>query len=800
LIRLAHLAAAAVILGAGPSWASAQERPAQGPSADSIAVAGTFRVQAGVVLQQSGLRTGEPLSFRDLQRAVTTLYSTGNYDDVAIEQVNVDGRLVLIIRVVERPVLLRWSLRGAERLSQGSLRSQVVLLDGRPLDRAALERSRASIDSVYRSEGFYRSSVRPIIQYSDDSTTVRVVFDIVEGHRVPVAQIVISDNTQLTDEQIAGAMKTGTEGFWWFQRGEYDEEKLQEDIYERLPQHYGEQGYVDFQVVRDTLLVDEQTGKGILEIAVREGDQHHLGTFEIVGNRRFSTEQLEALYPFGARSRGLFGLGGTFTSTVFDQSRWDEATQQLHNLYTNQGYIYVQIRPELVRRRDAEGRAVVDLRWVINEGQPATIRRVDIVGNSHTHERVIRDALLVIPGDVYNQERLIRSFQNIINLGFFEQTMPPPDVQPANEQGDVDIIFHVEERRTGNVNVGASLGQGTGIGGFIGLDEPNLFGRGKRGRIQWQFGRNINDIDLSYTDPAFRGTRVSATLRLHNTRLRYTIADLGRIQTRGFSLQLGFPLLDRFNRLFVSYTLEQENYQGSASNPTFQSAFRCVDCLRSAIGLSILRDTRINLPFPTGGTMHQGSIAFNGGPLGGTGDFRRVDLEGRWYAPLGQMGGGDVGSQPAIFVLGFKARAGFVFGDAGPFFRQLFALGGTQFGVPVRGYEEFSITPRGFNPFAQNSVASPDAFGASYLALTGEVGLRLSQMLYLNAFVDAANNWAQAGEFNPTRLFRGAGVGVSLISPLGPLGLDYAYGFDRVGPIGQPNPGWKLHFKLGNFF
>ena len=97
-------------------------------------------------------------------------------------------------------------------------------------------------------------------------------------------------------------------------------------------------------------------------------------------------------------------------------------------------------------------------------------------------------------------------------------------------------------------------------------------------------------------------------------------------------------------------------------------------------------------------------------------------------------------------------------------------------------------------------MASPDAFGSSYLALTGELGLRLSQMLYLNTFVDAANTWAKASEFNPTRLFRGAGVGVSLISPLGPLGLDFAYGFDRVGVNGEPDPGWKLHFKLGNFF
>jgi len=43
-------------------------------------------------------------------------------------------------------------------------------------------------------------------------------------------------------------------------------------------------------------------------------------------------------------------------------------------------------------------------------------------------------------------------------------------------------------------------------------------------------------------------------------------------------------------------------------------------------------------------------------------------------------------------------------------------------------------------------------------------------------------------------------VGVAVVSPLGPIGLDLGYGFDKVNAAGQPTPGWKLHFKLGNFF
>src|SRR5256712_6746633 len=131
-----------------------------------------------------------------------------------------------------------------------------------------------------------------------------------------------------------------------------------------------------------------------------------------------------------------------------------------------------------------------------------------------------REAIELIPGDVFRQAALIRSYQNISNLGFFQQPLPFPDTRPANDQGDIDVIFRVTEKSTGNINFGASVGQGTGLGGFLGLDEPNLFGQGKRGRFQWQFGKNINDFDLSYSDPAIRESRISGTLGVHNTRLR----------------------------------------------------------------------------------------------------------------------------------------------------------------------------------------------------------------------------------------------------------------------------------------
>ena len=784
-----------------PRAARAQGGGEPAPAAtapDSIVVRGLRRIDRKQVLDQSGLAPGKVVGYRDVQRAIQALYTSGQYDDVRVTQDTARGRQLLIVQVHERPILVKWAVRGVNRVSEGSVRDKAQLAEGRPLDPAAVTRARGRIDSLYRADGYYLAQVKVVPIYENDSSRVRVIFDVDEGRRVAVAQVRLQGNMHFAMDQLVSRMKTRPEGFWWFRSGEYDDEKLRTDVQERLPKFYGDKGYVDFQVLGDSLIVNDTTGKATLLVRVSEGEPYRVGAFEIVGNRRFSTEELQQLFPFkGGDRTGFLGLGGTDQGPVyFSQERWDNAVSDLYTLYRNNGYIYANIQPQVIRRTGSDGKPVVDLRWAINEGQPAIVNKIEIAGNDITHERVIREAIVLLPGDVFRQDALIRSYQNISNLGFFQQPLPFPDTRPANDQGDIDVIFRVTEKHTGNINFGASVGQGTGVGGFLGLDEPNLFGKGKKGHFQWQFGQNISDFQLSYTDPAIKESRISGTVDVHNTRLRYTIADLGTLKREGASIQLGFPVFnDRYTRVFFSYAIDDQTFTGAT---TGLASLSCNNCIRSTIGVSLLRDTRIDLPFPTAGTMHSIGISQSGGPLGGSGNFQRLDLEGRWYAPLGQLGGA-ASTSPIKFVMGLSSRSGIVFGTS-PFFDQLFTMGGVQYGIPLRGYDEFSITPRGYDPTATNGQASASSFGKAYFATTGELGARISQMFYLSAFVDAGNVWANAGEFNPTRLFRGAGMGVSIISPLGPIGIDWAYGFDRTDTFGRPAPGFKLHFKLGNFF
>ena len=792
--------------------AAAQDATVSGACArpDSIAFRGNVRVAESALRGDINVDPGSAINYRTLQRAIKSLYATQQFEDVQITCSVASGRAVLTFDLKERPLLGEVDVRGPKRVSGGTVRDQVDILIGRPIDPAQIARVIARIDSLYESKGYYLADVRAETTHVADNTKITFVVD--EGRRLAVSGVQIDGNRRLNDGEVVEQMATKPEGFFWWKKGEFDDDKYAADLTEKIPQVYGRHGFIDMQVTRDTLVVDRERGKALVDIGVTEGPQYRVGEFEVNGARRFSSDEIRRFYPFDDRGRTLketiTSVAGVLKGSngdppnVFNQARWDEATRQVQEAYQNEGYIYAQVRPVVERVRvGRDSVPTVNLRWEIEERTPAIVNRVEILGNDITTESCIRDQILMLPGDVFNRDLLMRSYQSISQMGFFETPIPNPDTRPANDQGDIDIVFSVKEKKTGNVNFGASVGQGTGVGGFIGFDQPNLFGLCKRGSLQWQFGRYINDFNMSYTDPRIAQSRVSGTITAYHTRSRFIVANLGRTTRAGANIRFGFPVPgSRWTRLFLDYGGESVKYGEEGLTSTINCGSG-QSCFRSSAGVTVDRDTRLDMPFPSMGAHQTISAQFNGGILGGTAAYQRYTGTLRGYATLATIGGGSPGSQPLKIVTGLTTKMGALIGDPGPFFiYQQFSLGGVQYGEQLRGYEEFSITPRGYIGGTGQFDAQQSSFGSAFFTTSAELGLRVSPQLYLSSFFDAGNIWNRPRDFNPTRLFRGAGVGAALVTPLGPLGLDLGYGFDRTDDAGRRKPAWQVHFKFGQFF
>ncbi|HET7321319.1 MAG TPA: outer membrane protein assembly factor BamA, partial [Longimicrobiaceae bacterium] len=808
------LVGTALVAGAAPARAQTGAPTDTVPatvSVDSVIVRGNSRVTDAVIRVTSALKPGPAVSGLDVQNAIRRLMATGEFSNVAVyAEPSASGASNLIIEVAERPFVAKIDFEGLKHVNPKTVRDTLKLTDNEPLNPNDVARTKQMIRDLLAKAGIQLIAVdTTLTPVAEPAGAYQLTFRVREGNRLSIADIEIEGNEHFSDDDILDALSTRPEGFLWFHSGKYDRAKWEEDLQKNLPEFYGRHGYIDFAVVSDTMVVDPVSGKARLQVTVREGPQYRLGDFTIVGASHFPQDQLERIFTSQRHSvLGLpFGSSERQAGEVFNRTALDAATTTVEQLYRNDGYLFAQVLPRIERvPASAPGESpTVNVTWAISEDQPFYIKRVAIEGNTFTHESVIRDRLLVYPGDIYNDDRLLQSYRAINALGFFETPLPVPDIVPNPDSGTVNITFHVKEKQTGTINFGTSFGGASayssgGLSGFLGYSQPNLFGEAKQANLRVEYGYGRNSFTAGYTDPALLGTRNSASVQLFHTddSFRGVSFSEGRYVRTGASLQYGFPIFGlRWTRAFLGYSLSRIHMQARDEDACSPGDIFCLpDQTASDLSLSVMRDTKNHPLFPTAGTRQSVTLEQTGGPLGGNGNFQKLTTSTEWWVPVGKLGGNAPGSHPILTTLGLTVRTGAVFGDASEIPLSRFWLGGTQYGEQLRGYGETEITPFGYVPqgSSTNAVGRPifsqDRLGNAFLTMSLEYAVRVNDNLSVSLFGDAGNIWSSVGLIDPTRLYRSLGIGGTIVTPFGPLGIDLAYGFDK------PEPGWKFHFKI----
>ena len=794
--------AALLFFGKGATPLSAQQQDAAtAVPIDSIVVRGNERVSDLEVIDQSELRVGQSVRFPDIQDAIRRLFSTGAYEDVRIS-VTPGTPAIFVIDVVERPFIVDIEFRGLRNVSERTIRDTTGLFRGTAYDPSKVLRAETAIETRLANEGFPQARVEPELQPSGiGPNQYRLVFNVDEGPRLGVARISFEGNETYGDDLLRGAMGTGEEGFLWYQTGELKREEFRADLNSRIPGFYAARGFIDASVIGDSVTVDRTTGKGEIIVRVDEGIRYYLREFEVNGNRRFPTALLRRYYQQAALVAATDDQGMPLEPIYapFDEEAFQEGAAQVADLYRNAGYMRSAIVPTVDKLPpDSTGRRMVIARWNIREGEPTYVRQIRIVGNDYTHDRIIRSRVSLLPGDVFSQARLINSVQSIHSLEFFEPLPPEEQVRIIDRaDGDVDVVLRVQEKQTGNINFGVSAAGAFGFSGFVGYQQPNLFGMAKNGSFRFVFGGRQQDIELTYSDPAVFWSRYSGTIGFRSSRDQFTNVSLGIRRVTGGFFEIGIPIPLRSTRLFFGYSLFSDRTTDLEVFGIGPSGPAIISGTRSTISGRILRDVRNSPIFPTLGNLNALSARFVGGPLGGDGDYTKWTFESEWWVPVARFGS-DLDPSPIELAAGVKFGGGWIVGSQ-VFFQEKFQVGGTQVGQQLRGYEEATVTPLGHVPRGA-PISDLDRVGNSYFTTTAQLGLKLTNNVFFSTFLDAGNNWFLAGGFNPTDLLVGAGVGVSLVTPFGPIGIDYAYGFDRRDVVGRPDPGWKLHFKFGRIF
>ncbi|MBQ7571837.1 MAG: BamA/TamA family outer membrane protein [Bacteroidaceae bacterium] len=132
---------------------------------------------------------------------------------------------------------------------------------------------------------------------------------------------------------------------------------------------------------------------------------------------------------------------------------------------------------------------------------------------------------------------------------------------------------------------------------------------------------------------------------------------------------------------------------------------------------------------------------------------------------------------------------------------ETFYMGGDGMSGYTSTYATETIGLRGYD---NGSITQWQRYGYAYDRLTLELRYPLmlgnSANIYALTFLEGGNAWNNIRKFNPLDMKRSAGVGVRIILPMvGLLGIDWAYGFDKVNGTKQYS-GSQFHFVLGQEF
>lgn len=763
-MRKTMVLALGCLFAAGLATPHAEAR-AQGFAVDSLRVEGTRWVPAERVALEFGIAKGERSDPEAVAEGVQRLYRSKRFEDIAVlADVRPGGGVLLVLRVKEYPRVLSLDWDGLDHIKQKDLEEAIRITQGSYLRPLLLAEDERAILAHCREEGYHAATLATRADSLADG--VALTFALDEGSKTKIEDIRFEGNEGLDTGELRSLLGSKPKRLYnprsWFNSNGYQPDSVSVDV-SRITYAYNQAGYLDAQVTETRREFNDARDRVTLTYVVDEGERYEFGEIDWEGNVALADSIVAATLPFEA-------------GEAFDGWALDRSLARISEALYDQGYLYNQVQPE----RRIDGRRV-GLHLRISEGPLARVREIIVAGNTKTLDKVIRREVKIFPGELFNREKVIRSHRDIFMLRFFDDVQFEPRTDPST--GEVDLVFRVLERTTGNFGAGVTYSESTSLTGFIQVGAQNFRGRGQTLNFQWEFGSRVNLFNVAFTEPWFRDRPITLSGNVYRS-----TSDLYREYYKdeklGFSLGAGrpFPWLE-YARISATYRLESiELYDFSEGYLQAGGSLADRDWpeVESSMTFSFWRNSTDNPFLPAKGTRFRLSAQFAGGVLAGNLDYQKYMSQYTWYQKL--LG---------PFVLRFHQTLGLVDGLDRPGQvpdQERFRLGGNRIN-PLRGYEDYSIVPDGNSSFFGGRAMTTGTVEA-VLGVSNSVQIVLP-------FFDFGGTWNSMAEADFTTLKRSVGFGARVEVPLmGVLGFDWGYPLD-------PAPGddkGRFHFKMGTDF
>ena len=746
------------------------------------------------LLQNLQIEEGMPYEPNSIDKSIRNLMATGSVEDVKVfidSDKTTSSEVGLVFKVRAKARLIEILFEGNDRLSDKKLEKTIFLSVGDLFDESDIKSDQLLIEEKYLEKGFWNSSVENQIKRSDDEKGVSIVFKITENEKRKIRKIEFEGNKKLSSKELLKEMETAPWRFWrfWSKRSRYRPSILEEDL-NKLRATYRNKGFLDVKIEQSGVRIKPE-GKGNLDLIVKvvEGERSFFGETSFSGN--IILKQTDLLEDSKIK-----------TGEPYSPSMLNEELSRLRRMYGEKGYLDVGIRSTRTPNLQTNQ---IDLKFEISENNKFSVNSIKVRGNDKTKTIAIIRELALAPGETFDLLRMETSEARLKNTRFFEKVSL--DDEPINSQDPElqssrrNLVVNVEEGRTGHVSFGV---------GFSTLEKAMMFaefrqgnfdimrwrsphrlqGDGQKFRLRLKLGSRSNEARLALEEPWFLNRRVAAGFELFREKSDYYSSYYDEMRA-GFEIYFRKRLFELVEgRIF--YRLEDVLIDDVLTTvPTFVTADPKYDPVKgeidrtiSKVGITLNRDTRNSILFPTEGSILTLKKEFAGGIFGGDADYGRLELQGaRFIKTFKAM-------DQVLSLVGRSGTLGRFNGEDAdvPFFEKFF-LGGPY---NLRGWDYRDVGPQtGAEPIGGNSY--------SYAGL--EYTFKIADPLRFAVFYDAG--YLRLGDFE---LLPGDGqegwhdnwgLGIRIMVMGMPLRLDLGF------PISDPTKSGsspQFHFSGGTRF
>ena len=718
---------------------------------ENIVIKGNKNISSKTIysLAPNNIQNLDTKLLNDFQKKI---FETGFFEKVDLKIQNKK----IIINVVENPLINFFFIEGVKNNEvKNKLFELSKIKENTIFQTFWIKDDTKKFSEFLKSLGYLNNKLTHQIKKIENNK-VNIFYNVELNEKYKINRIFFIGNKFFKSSTLSDVVYSSEHGWWkFFSNSTTPSESLINFDISRLKKFYLDSGFYDVQINSSSIKLLDHIRADII-YSIDSGPKYNVEKYNLIDNSK-SLNKENILY--------LNKLYDKLVKNYYDLSAIKNTVDNSINYLSKFNYdLTIQYKTEKINNNKLQ------LTFFISE-QPnkKIIDKITIVGNNITDGFVIRNNILFSEGDFFNNTKLNSSIDKLRGKGYFKN-VEAHSIPLDNEK--IELQIKVEEQPTGEISAGAGAGtNGAVLSGS--LNEKNFLGRGLNVSSSINVGTQKIFGRVSYKNPDYNDTGKTFISSIYAENNNFDNSSYEN-KVIGSTVSLDYEIFDKF---FLNPGVSID-YDSLKANSDASDAIkrRDGDYYTSKLFYNIFKNTKNRDFQPT-----EGYTFGVGQGLSLLSDIPYINnrVFGSYYNEYGENLVGSVKYR-------IESINGF---DKDIKYSDRLSVNSNN----LRGFAD-----RGIGPKIDNDFIGGNYLFSSTFSSTIPNGLPEKWNATTNIFFDTANVWGvdDNSTSDSNKLRTSVGLGLSWVSPLGPISITYAEAITKENTDDVE----QFNFKIGSAF